>query len=771
MSFFFRSLFSSLSLARIDLAKVGMVRVDLARVGCSVLLMGILLASQHVSARPKIGLALGGGGAKGAAHIGVLRVLEQYKIPIDYIAGTSIGSVVGGMYASGLTVDEIQTIMLETSWADGYSDRIPREHLSWRDKQQSDQFNIPLEIGLERDQLKMPGGLLYGQAATKLLRQAIGEHPNFKSFDDLVTPYRAIATDLASYKAVIIDRGSLITAMRASSSIPGVLAPEKVNNLLLVDGGITINLPVSIVREMGADIIIAVDIGSELLPSEELNSTFSVMGQLSSFLTSSNTLIQRKELLEQDFLIKPDIFGLSTTDWSTAGVAFSRGEAAANEQVEELSKLGLKEELFDAYLLNRQKDRQQLLARMDKPITGIVLNNKSKVSDELILEQVDLIVGERVAAEHVNEAVDRLYSLNEFQLVDAYTQLEGDDKTLHVVSEKKSWGPNILQFGIGWEDDLGNNSDLNFNIAYTLGELTEHGGELRSELRMGSQRSFGTEFYWPLEPTRKFYSSSRYSLSSFQWNYYVEGSPLIPIDQQFQRLSQGIGFNYTQPGFVEFGLTTDLGQFSDTILLGGSINYFTYGGYLKFGFDTLDSLDFPTEGNYFSFSYTLRNEDVDDHEVIAKQSGAGHVQSLVVDVNWKGALKFGNHSVVAKATYAEAFTEEDNESIYISYLGGFLNLSGYQKNALTGTKKAFVAGIYQLDLGKSFFNLDEFPLYLGVSLEAGNVWQYKSVDQNDLILAHSLYLGTDTALGPIAMGYGQTDDDSQAFYFYLGKSF
>jgi len=765
-----RYFFCSKSL-RSPLAKVGLVKINFVSVVFNVFLIGLLLSASSANARPKIGLALGGGGAKGAAHIGVLSVLEQHNIPIDYIAGTSIGSVVGGMYASGLTVDEIQTIMLKTSWADGYSDRIPREDLSWRDKQQSDQFNIPLEIGLERDQLKIPVGLLYGQAATRLLRQAVGEHPNFDSFDDLVTPYRAIATDLASYKAVIIDSGSLITAMRASSSIPGVLAPEKINDLLLVDGGITINLPVSIVREMGADIIIAVDIGSELLPSEQLGSTFSVMGQLSSFLTSSNTLVQRKELSVQDFLIKPDIVGLSTTDWSTAEIAFARGQAAANLNVEKLSKLGLQQDVFDAYLLKRQEARKKLLSRMDKPIAGIVLNNKSSVSDELILQQIDLLVGERVGAKQINGAVDRLYSLNEFQLVDAYTQLEDDETTLHVVSEEKSWGPNILQFGIGWEDDLDNQSDLNFNIAYTLGELTEHGGELRSELRMGSQRSFGSEFYWPLEPTRKFYSSSRYGVSSFQWDYYVEGAPLVPIDQQFQRLSQGIGFNYTQSGFMEIGFTTDLGQFSDPILLGGSIDYFTYGGYFKFGIDTLDSLDFPTEGNYFSLSYTLHNENVDDHEVITKQAGRDYIQSLVVDVNWKGALKFGNHAVVAKASYSEAFTEEDNESIYISYLGGFLNLSGYQKNALAGAKKAFVAGIYQFDLGRSFFSLDEFPLYLGVSLEAGNVWQLEGVDQDDLILANSLYLGTDTTLGPIALGYGRTDDDSQAFYFYLGKSF
>lgn len=739
---------------------------------CWVLLLSVLLFSNVSQARLKIGLALGGGGAKGAAHIGVLKVLEQHNIPIDYIAGTSIGSVVAGMYATGLTVDEIQTIMLGTAWAEGYSDRIPRENLSWRVKQQSDEFNIPLEIGIENDRLKMPSGLMYGQTTTKLLREAMGEHPNFESFDDLLIPYRAIATDLVHYKPVIIKSGSLIAAMRASSSVPGALAPEKVDGLLLVDGGITINLPVDVVRDMGADIIIAVDIGSELLPIEALESTFAVINQLSSFLTTSNAFFQRGLLSKGDFLIRPDISGLSTTDWSITQEALLRGEMAANEQAEVLSVLSLDDESYRAYLMNLQSGRELLLSRMDKPIERIELNKQTLISDELILDRVNLEVGEKINAKEINAAVDRLFALNEFQRVDAYTLLDGEEKVLHVVAEEKSWGPNFLQLGIGWEDDLDNNSDLNFNIAYTLGSLTENGGELRSELKMGSRRSFDTEFYMPLDKRRNFYSSSRYNFSSFGWDYYVGNTSLAPIDQRYHSISQGIGYNYAQPGFIELGLTTDLGEFSDPIFLGGEIDYFTYGGYLKFGFDTLDSINFPTEGVYFSFNSFLRNEEVDDHAVIAKEEGENYITSLVIDVNWKGALKFGNHAVVAKASYSEAFTEDNNESIYISYLGGFLNLSGYHKNALAGSKKAFSAGIYQFDLGRSLLNLEDFPLFLGLSLEVGNIWQQgESISDKDLIFSNSVYLGTDTSLGPIALGYGRADDNTQAFYFYLGKSF
>ena len=192
----------------------------------------------------------------------------------------------------------------------------------------------------------------------------------------------------------------------------------------------------------------------------------------------------------------------------------------------------------------------------------------------------------------------------------------------------------------------------------------------------------------------------------------------------------------------------------------------------EFAFDTLDSINFPTQGTYFTFNTYLRNEEVDDHSVIAKPTGSNTIKSLVVDLNWKSAVNFGNHAFVAKAAYSEAFTEDENESIYISYLGGFLNLSGYQKDALVGTKKAFTAAIYQFDLGRSLFLMESVPLYLGVSLESGNVWQQdQDINHDDFVVSGSLYLGADTSLGPVALGYGRNHENTDAFYFYLGKNF
>lgn len=747
-----------------------MERVDLMK--HVALLLSLMLFTQFSDARPKIGLALSGGGAKGAAHVGVLKVLQQHNVPIDYIAGTSIGSVVGGMYATGMTIDEIEKVMLETPWADGYSDRIPRENLSWRDKRQSDQFNIPLELGIDDDQLKIPDGLLYGQGVTRLLREAVGEHPNFDSFDELAIPFRAIATNLVNHEAVVINKGSLLAAMRASSSVPGVLAPESIDGLLLVDGGITKNLPVDVVQAMGADVVIAVNIGSGLKSKEELEGTFAIIEQLSAFLTTSASNTQKNLLSEHDLLIEPNIIGLSTTNWSILQEALIRGESAAYAQSAKLAAFSLSDDVFNEYLQGIHEARVRLLSRTVKPVVHIELSKTSAISDGLILQYLDLSVGKKIDGMEINTAVDRLFSMNEFQSVDAFTTLVDNEKVLNVIAQDKSWGPNFLQFGIGWEDDLDNNSDLNFDIAYTLGNLTNNGGEWRSEVEMGTRRSIKTEFYQPLDRYRNFYSNSRYAFRSFGWDVFIKGAPRVPIDQQYHSIFQGIGYNYIQQGFTEVGLTGEVGRFNDSVLIKGSIDYFTYGAYWVVGFDTLDSINFPTQGSYFKVSSFLRNEEVDEHTIITREDDIDQIVSLVIDVSWKGALKFENQAIVAKTSYSEVFTQGDNESIYISYLGGFLNLSGYHKEALTGAKKAFAAGVYQFDLGRSLLNIEQFPLYLGLSIEIGNVWQEgEDIDPEDLIIAGSSYLGTDTSLGPVALGYGRTNNNEQAFYFYLGKNF
>ena len=225
----------------------------------------IVSVFSYAQSQPKIGLVLSGGGAKGAAHIGVLKVIEKNNIPINYIAGTSIGAYVGGLYALGYRVAEIEKIMLNLPWDDSYSDFIPRVLLSVNNKELNDQYNIALRLGFSDGKFKSPSGLLLGQSAGSLLKYSTDVVAKFDSFDHLAIPYRAVASDLVSAKAVVLDKGSITQAMRASAAVPGVVEPVTIDGKLLVDGGITNNMPVDVVKAMGADIVIAVDIGSPLL--------------------------------------------------------------------------------------------------------------------------------------------------------------------------------------------------------------------------------------------------------------------------------------------------------------------------------------------------------------------------------------------------------------------------------------------------------------------------------------------------------------------------
>ena len=720
------------------------------------------------SARPKIGLALGGGGAKGAAHLGVLKVLEREKIPVDYIAGTSIGSVIGGLYALGYSADEIIEKMQSIQWEEGYSDTISRELLPYRLKQR-DQFNIPLNIGHEGYRIKTPSGLLYGQKASMLLREAFGNIANFPSFDELPIPYRAIATDLSTNAVVVLDGGDLLLSMRASSNVPGILAPVKFGDKLLVDGGMANNLPIDIVKDMGADVVIAIDIGDTLAKTEALNDTFTIIGQLSSFLTVASTEKQKKLLTTNDILLKPNIEHLSTTDWTKFAEGINQGEMIALANLNFFKELALSDADYKAYLEEKRRANLSISQRMDKPVTEIVLKNQSKVHDDLIRESLSLDIGETPLEFQLNNAVNEVYSLDEFQYVSIALEEKGSGRSLIFETQEKSWGPNFFEFGLGWETNFTDESSIDLDFAYTVTNLTEYGGEWRSQLELGNEPALNTELYMPFNPRRKMFSRTVYEFEAINWALDNTSTLPVTIEQHLHQLRQGIGWNFSRHGLLELGVLAEFGGLDNDFLLTTDISYNTYGSYLTFGYDDLDSSVFPTQGKRLVVTLKKRHENVNNVNLVSGGSSDLGADSLQLSVEWKGALNLGSHAFVSKIDFTRIYTDDGDESVNIAHLGGFLNLSGYNARALTGPQKLFGALIYQYNLRGGMFKKTQMPFYLGVSAEAGNVWsQEREIDLNDLILAGSIYLGTDTKMGPIALGYGFNEESEKSVYFYLG---
>uniref|UniRef100_Q0HQN0 Patatin n=1 Tax=Shewanella sp. (strain MR-7) TaxID=60481 RepID=Q0HQN0_SHESR len=726
----------------------------------------LLLTPLYAAERPKVGLVLSGGGAKGAAHVGVLKILEEHQIPVDYIAGTSIGAYVAGMYSLGYSASEVEAIMMGVDWDSGYSDTIPRNVLSYRDKQLRDRYNIPLNIGYNEGEVRAPSGLLRGQTMSQLLRQSTDLVQQFGDFDELAIPYRAVATDLETSLPVVLNHGSLVKAMQASATVPGALQPTQIDGKLLVDGGIANNMPVDVVKAMGADIIIAVDIGSPLVTKDKLDSTIAVLDQLSNFLTNASTEKQKQLLTDRDVLIRPAIDALSTTDFTIMPLALTLGKEAANGQLDKLQSMSVSAEEYAAYVEAKKVKGKKLMADVAHPIQEIVFDNQSKVSLNLLKETLDLKAGQAVTKDELNEALKRIYSLNKFERVDAEFIESEEGRVLTVTTRAKSWGPNYFQLGFNWEDDFSTESAISFDMAYTMTDLTFNGGEWRNEVKLGFEKLFATEFYQPLDRDQDFYSRARYQYDIHNWDLYDNNNRALIFDKKTHTVELGIGYNYIFQGFVELGLVAEKGVIVNDAWLIKDFDFKSYGAYLRAGYDSLDSISFPTSGNRITLNVYVRNEDFDD--IVDNNENEYSVQ---IEADWKGALSVGNHAFVGKASVATNNNDGLN-TLHLSDLGGFLNLSGYHKDSLTGAHKLFGAFVYQYDLGRDALGMTDYPLYLGLSLEAGNVWfERDEVSLSDLIYASSLYIGTDTSMGPAALGFGVTDMGDKSMYLFIGKAF
>ncbi|MFT6925052.1 MAG: NTE family protein [Psychromonas sp.] len=727
-----------------------------------------VFAQPETQTRPKIGLVLGGGGAKGAAHIGILKVLERNNVPIDFIAGTSIGAYIGGLYALGYNADEIEEIMLNVDWDRGFSDFIPRENLQYADKQLRDEYNLTLRLGYSDGTLKTASGLLLGQSAFQLLKLSTGVVSEFESFDQLPIPYRAVATDIVTAETVVLNHGSLVQAMRASSTVPGVVEPTVIDGRLLVDGAIVNNMPVDVVKLMGADIIIAVDIGSPLLKQEDITLPIDVLDQLSNILTINTTTRQIDLLDDKDLLIRPAIGELSTSDFSQMSAALKLGEQSALENINKIQSLSIDDKQYAQYKQQKQAKKEQWIKAASQPIVDIQYENDSNVAVEIIERQLGISVGDVVSKEKLEDAISRVYALDIFNAVNAEFIDTTAGRTLVIKTRAKSWGPNYLHFGFSWQGDFSSDSHVSMDLAYILTDITDNGGQWINEVSLGWESMFATEFYQPLDTEHDYFSRARVQ---YRQDKYEESSSRPELTHDYGQIKLGLGNSYTDNGISEIGLLAEIGELTFENSDYDTLGYHSLGAYLSFGYDNLNSINFPTQGNKLSLDFYFRNDQYADPFLDNTEN-----TSVEINFDWRGAVGVGKHTFVGISSLATVLSKDDF-SIRASELGGFLNLSGYHKDAFIGAHKVFAAAVYQYDLGRTVFDNAGLPLYLGGSLEMGNVWGVnESIQIDELMTSGSLFLGTDTSFGPavFGVGYGVALDNDEGndlrVFFSLGKN-
>ncbi|QXB31609.1 patatin-like phospholipase family protein [Aeromonas sp. FDAARGOS 1405] len=730
-----------------------------------------LLAVAAQGERPKIAVVLSGGGAKGSAHIGILKVLEQKRIPVDIIVGTSMGSYVAGMYAMGLSAEEVERTTLAIDWNKGYQDKVGRDELSLRKKQQNEQYQLRTDIGVNGDTTQLPDGFFQGQSMASLLRAATSNLPVQASFDDLPIPYRAMATDMETVTPFVLDHGSLAKAMQASMSIPGALKPVEWEGHILADGGSVNNMPVDVAKAMGADVVIAVDIGAKLRTRESLKSGLAMIDQLTTYMTQVGTDKQKALMGPKDILIAPEFGDIGIADFARMREGIKMGEAAADKASLQLDKLSLTKTQYNAYRNQKLSRRAERSGQPAYFIDKVEIINKSRLSDETVRAMLDVRPDKIQTNESLEAGIRRLYALESFDRITYEVEERDGENVLVVDASEKNWGPGYLNFQFGFSDDFQNTSNYNVGMSYTLTNVNEWGAEWLTEASLGTAKHIKTDFYTPLEPSQTFYGEA--SLAYDQtlrslFNPDPEEPSFTYLDAEYSFFSAdlAVGWNRQPWSRLSMGLEGRTGsiEIKNVKELQGDAT--AWGPYARFEHDTLDSRYFPYQGAYWDIKGGYTSVRLNDKEGGNElHEGINYHLSMIKPWSWE------RHSLNLLLEGGGS-TSQEEYPLFVQDLGGLFRMSGFQRYQLSGRYSLFGGLRYIYRVADNDFGALKMPLYLGGSLEQGGVWNKgEDISLESSFTAGSVYVGVESFLGPVFLGYGMAEGGNNMFYLQLGSTF
>jgi len=736
-------------------------RAAAAAVGaCMVLLAAMPAAAQsgpasieNAKPRPRVGLVLGGGGARGAAHIGVLEVLERLRVPVDCVAGTSMGALVAGAWAAGLSPEQMRAELGKADWNDMFQDNPDYADLNYRNKQISRRFLPGSEIGFKGGEAITPPGMVSGQKIklffNHLVRADAGEH----ELQNLPLPVSMVATDIGSGERVVLRDGSVTQAMRASMSVPGLLAPLEYRGRKLVDGGLVDNLPVREVRERcGAEVVIAVNVGSSPLKPEQIGGLLSIAEQVIALLTEQNVQASLATLGPGDILIQPDLGSLTATDFGRHAGAAERGRVAAEAVAARLSSLGVGEAAY-ARWQRGVAVRDRAAPRVD----AIEIAAMQRVNPAVVERYVEQREGAPLDSEKLNRDLLRVYGDSWYESVD-YTLLDAHGrKVLRLLPVEKSWGPDYLRLGIQLESNLSQGSTYQLRGAYQKTWLNDLGGDLLVTAALGSTTGAGVEFYQPVDAAHRFFLRA-------EADYRRERSDYYYIEQRISEyrsvrtsgeLSAGVNFRLLgqlRLGWRESQVTNELETGLDILPLTDEGRTSSSGGWLlAVDMDRLDRLYFPRSG--WAANADLYASGRNDYSHLSLNAQAVWPwQSWVL-----GTRASWVDSPQGRLPFSEA-----------AELGGFLNLSGYASGQLIGDGVGYAHVRAERIIGRLPLGL-RGDIRLGLALEAGRVGVPYTVQKKDGWLnSLAAYLGGETPLGPVYVGLGRASGGATNAYLFIG---
>lgn len=714
-------------------------------------------------ARPKTCLVLGGGGARGAAHIGVLKVIEREHIPIDCITGTSMGAIVGGLYAAGYSATEIESVLKSIDWKDTFNDDPPREELPMRRKEDELRFLGGIELGLRDGKIALPRGAIQGQKLQLLLRRLLLSTLRTEDFDDLPIPFRSIATDIGKGEKVVFAKGDLAMAIRASMSVPAAFAPIRYQGHLLVDGGIVDNVPIEEARKLGGTHLIVVNVGQPLAAEDELTSPFAIANQMLTAMMKRQTDAQLRTLGPADVLLVPQLGDLSSAAFDRTPEAVTYGERAAQAQLSALQAFAVSAADYATFTAHhRQKP-------FDPPLIAFldVLAGRSRTAGH-VRQRLSDVVGTRFDPTKLENKIGLAYGEGSYERITYDLVPKGEQTGLQVQPVDKGWGPNFLRLGLRLSDNFSGRNNYQLFTEANFTGLNSLGGESRNRIQLGQITELYSEFLQPWGTAGEFYLAPYLQYKAYNFPLNDHGFDIA--EYRRRRTLGAVEFGYTPDASWQLSSALEYGKDAAHLRIGMPTSPGSEAGLPKdvssdFGgvvlravYDDLDQAAFPTRGLRLDVS----------EEVLLTQLGSSDA-ARIARLRWDWALSRGqNHWLLGASINTASGSGANVQIAALSQLGGLANLSGYTENQLFASQTALLRAVYyrRMTNADALFSV---PLYLGGSLEAGGLWNHRQDIGKRMLGAGSVFVGIDTFLGPIFLGYGYAQGGHTAAYLTFGS--
>ena len=702
------------------------------------------------AAAPRIGLVLGGGGARGAAHIGVLEELERLRVPVHCVAGTSMGALVAGAWVAGRSPAEMREAMARADWNGMFLDGSGDADLDLRARRLRQRFLPGSETGLVDGGAVTPPALVQGQRIKFFLNALVRSETGEPQIEKLPLPLSIIATDIGTGERIVMRDGPLTEAMRASMAVPGLLAPWSWRGRKLVDGGLVDNLPVRELRERcQADVVIAVNVGSPPLPADSIAGLLSITAQMVALLTEQNVGASLALLTPRDVLIRPDLGDITAADFDRHDAAAARGRDAMRQHEPALAALSVDERTYAAWR------RGASVTERDVPrVDAIEVAELKRVAPELLLRHVRQRAGAPLDIEALAIDLERAYGDGHFERLDYTVRREGGRSVLRLLPVEKAWGPDYLRLGLQLQSTLNQGSRYQLRAALQRTWLNALGGELLLSGELGDVTGAQAEFVQPLDPAQRFFVDALAEYRRERSDYFLAEQRIAEYRSARSRLELGVGLNLVRLGQVRAaGWIGEVQRSLETgIDLFRNLPEPVQGGWLlAFELDRLDRLYFPRSG--WALQAQWRADE---------RSGWRRVH-----VEARAAAPWGDWVLAGRSSWT-ASTSGLLPLSEAARLGGFLNLTGFAAGQLIGDHVAYGHLRAERIIGRLPLGL-RGDMRLGLALEAGRVGEpYTLQKRSGLLRGAALYLGGETPLGSVYVGLGRASGGAVNAYLFLG---